>query len=255
MTSRLLGLAGAFLLTSTCLTVAQDNAPAAAGTTIVPQGAAAPAAPAAGTAAPAADSAAPAGQAGAPVAAEAPAVDGAAAPADAAASGEVAMAEGPGAKIDASPSADTKKEGNKATEGDEGKFVDPAGNPVYNLSADGTADWYAWRGFKKYGANCLQCHGPDGLGSSFAPNLTEELQNIDYFTFAGIVVNGQQNKWNPSGNSVMPAWGEDPNVMCSLDAIYIYLRGRADGVLGRGEPKRPPKNEAGQKAEYDCLGF
>ncbi|NDV87248.1 c-type cytochrome [Aurantimonas aggregata] len=164
------------------------------------------------------------------------------------------MASAEGMQPDAHPSKDTATEGNEPTEGDMGKWVDPAGNPTYNFNEDGTVDWYAWRGSKKYGANCLQCHGPDGMGSSFAPNLTESLQNLSYFDFVGIVVSGQQNQWT-SPNSIMPAWGEDPNVMCSLDAIYIYLRGRADGVIGRGEPPRPPKNDEGQKAEYDCLGF
>ncbi|KQT85642.1 cytochrome C [Aurantimonas sp. Leaf443] len=158
-------------------------------------------------------------------------------------------------KVDAHPSKDTATSGNAPTPGEQGKFVDSAGNPTYSVSADGQFDWYSWRGYKKYMANCMQCHGPDGMGSSFAPNLTESLQNLSYFDFAGIIVSGQQNKWNSSGNSIMPAWGEDPNVMCSLDAIYIYLKGRTDGVVQRGEPKPHAKDEAAQKAEYDCLGF
>lgn len=163
-----------------------------------------------------------------------------------------------------SPSADTKAEGNAvasfkpndASE-DPGLALDTAEKPVYAFNGE-TPDWYTWRGYKKYGANCLQCHGPDGMGSSFAPNLTESLQDIDYYEFAGIIVGGQQNQWNPSGNSIMPAWGEDPNVMCSLNAIYVYLRGRADGTVGRGEPPRPEKSdksEAAKNYEYSCLGF
>ncbi|MER0238514.1 c-type cytochrome [Fulvimarina sp. MAC8] len=169
-----------------------------------------------------------------------------------------------GLEVDAHPSADTEAEGNavsetKPADADQtpGLALDSAGNPVYAL-ADGGADWYTWRGYKKYGANCLQCHGPDGMGSSFAPNLTESIQDLSYYDFAGIIVSGQQNKWSSSGNSIMPAWGEDPNVMCSLDAIYVYLRGRTDGVVGRGEPKRPEKTDltkAAQDHEYSCLGF
>ncbi|RZL47081.1 MAG: c-type cytochrome [Variovorax sp.] len=151
-------------------------------------------------------------------------------------------------------SADTKANGAAATAGDEGKFVDSAGNPIYSKAADGTFDYYAWRGYKKYSANCMQCHGPDGLGSSFAPNLTDQLQRINYYDFTGIVVNGQQNKWHPV-NSIMPAWGEDLNVMCFLDGIYVYLRGRADGVVPRGEPKKPAANKEAQAAENACLGF
>ncbi|MEN3793099.1 hypothetical protein [Fulvimarina sp. MAC3] len=162
------------------------------------------------------------------------------------------------------PSADTKAESNEVASfkpndagEDPGLALDTAEKPVYAFNGE-TPDWYTWRGYKKYGANCLQCHGPDGMGSSFAPNLTESLQDIDYYEFAGIIVGGQQNQWNSSGNSIMPAWGEDPNVMCSLNAIYVYLRGRADGVVGRGEPPRPDKSdksEAAKDYEYSCLGF
>ncbi|RFC62699.1 cytochrome C [Fulvimarina endophytica] len=165
---------------------------------------------------------------------------------------------------DAHPSKDTQEEGNKVSSfnandasEDPGLALDTAEKPVYAFAGE-TPDWYTWRGYKKYGANCLQCHGPDGMGSSFAPDLTQSLQNIDYFEFAGIIVGGQQNKWNTSGNSIMPAWGEDPNVMCSLNAIYTYLRGRADGVVGRGEPGRPEqsdKSKAAKDYEYSCLGF
>jgi methanol metabolism-related c-type cytochrome len=265
MTYRLIAFASAVFLSTTSLVGAQGT-----GTTVVP----------AGQEAPAANTAAPAGGADAatstaPQAAQAPAEGAAAtaepaaaeaateeeapaaaeAPAEApAADGGASMASAEAMQPDAHPSMDTETAGNQATEGDQGKFADSAGNPTYNIDDEGKVDWYAWRGSKKYGANCLQCHGPDGLGSSFAPDLTESLTHLSYFDFVGIVVSGQQNKWHPQ-NSVMPAWGEDPNVMCSLDAIYIYLRGRADGVIGRGEPPRPEKNEEAQAAEYECLGF
>ncbi|MCM2502250.1 c-type cytochrome, methanol metabolism-related [Aureimonas altamirensis] len=155
----------------------------------------------------------------------------------------------------AHPSVDTANNGVEAKEGENGKFVDSSDVPTYSLQEDGTADFYTWRGYKKYTANCMQCHGPDGQGSSFAPNLTDSLKRIDYYEFTGIVVGGQQNVWNTGGNSVMPAWGEDKNVMCYLDAIYIYLRARTDGVVGKGEPKRPPINEEARAAENECLGF
>ncbi|MEF2547934.1 c-type cytochrome [Aurantimonas sp. E1-2-R+4] len=248
MNSKLIAFAGIVLLSASSLTFAQSD-----GTTIVPAGQQAP--DATTPTAPAGDAAATPAPAADPAPANAAVADPVGSSQASTASGEKAMASGETMKVDAHPSKDTATEGNQPSEGEMGKFVDPAGNPTYSMTEDGTADWYTWRGYKKYGANCLQCHGPDGLGSSFAPNLTESLQTLSYFDFVGVVVSGQQNKWNSSGNSIMPAWGEDPNVMCSLDAIYIYLRARTDGVVGRGEPKRPTKNEAGQKAEYDCLGF
>ena len=35
----------------------------------------------------------------------------------------------------------------------------------------------------------------------------------------------------------MPADGENKNVMCFIDAIYVYLRARADDAIGRGARK------------------
>ncbi|WAJ27285.1 c-type cytochrome [Antarcticirhabdus aurantiaca] len=255
MPKTILACAGAVLLSTAGLALAQ-GAPAA-GVTVVPAGQTAPGATPAP--APAAPQPAPPAPAQAAQAAPAPAAGGAAAAATAPAAPEEtqqAAAEAPptgGMQLDAHPSADSAASGNAGQPtGANGMFVDAAGNPTYNISAEG-ADWFAWRGYKKFGANCLQCHGPDGAGSSFAPNLTESLQRINYFDFAGIIVSGQQNKWHPV-NSIMPAWGEDPNVMCSLDAIYVYLRGRADGAIGRGEPKPHVKNKEAQDAEYACLG-
>lgn len=244
MNSKLIAIMGAALLSASTLAIAQDS-----GTTVVPAGEAAPAA-----AAPAAET----GGAAAATATAAPAAADkapeAAAAETAPASGDAKMASAEHMKPDAHPSKDTATEGNAPTEGDLGKNADPAGNPTYVVAPDGKVDWYAWRGYKKYMANCIQCHGPDGMGSSFAPNLAESLQDLTYYDYAGIVVGGQQNKWS-AGNSIMPAWGEDPNVMCSLDSIYIYLRGRADGTIGRGEPKRIANNKEAQQEEYDCLGF
>ena len=275
MTTKMTALAGALVLSVSGLAFAQK-----AGTTIVPQGQSMPAQATTGGAAAAAatsgggtaaqEPAAASGGAAAETSGAAAASGGedsqaanggGAKPAGAAeaastpVSGDAQMADAAHMKPDAHPSKDTATEGNEPTEGDLGKYTDPSGNPTYLVDADGKVDWYTWRGYKKYMANCMQCHGPDGLGSSFAPNLTDQLQALSYYDFAGIVVSGQQNKWNPSGNSIMPAWGEDPNVMCSMDAIYIYLRARADGVVGRGEPKRIGNNKPAQDEEYSCLGF
>jgi hypothetical protein len=53
----------------------------------------------------------------------------------------------------------------------------------------------------------------------------------------------------------MPANGDNKNVMCFIDAIYIYLRARADDAIGRGRPeKHAAKPEAFTKAEDECMG-
>jgi hypothetical protein len=54
---------------------------------------------------------------------------------------------------------------------------------------------------------------------------------------------------------VMPAEGENKNVMCYIDAIYIYLRARADGAVDRARPaKHAAKPASYTKAEDECMG-
>ncbi len=141
-----------------------------------------------------------------------------------------------------------------AVEKDGTIWRDADGNPTYKIGDDGIPDYRTWMGYKRYTGNCMPCHGPDGAGSSFAPDLTASLKSIDYEKFAEVVSSGQQNVWHPV-NSVMPAWGTDLNVMCYLDDIYAYLRGRSDGKLGRGEPKRPEVDKQAKDDAYACLGF
>ena len=38
---------------------------------------------------------------------------------------------------------------------------------------DGKVDKGTYNGYRRYHASCHTCHGPDGLGSSYAPNLVE----------------------------------------------------------------------------------
>lgn len=140
------------------------------------------------------------------------------------------------------------------TKGADGMWTLPDGTPTYHVAKDGTVDWYTASGFLRYGANCLQCHGPDGLGSSYAPDLTQSLKGMDLATFEQIVSGGKQTKEGDT-DFVMPALGTNKNVMCYINDIYVYLKARSDGAVGRG---RPDKNEAPskdwEKAQDDCMG-
>ncbi|MFK8249947.1 c-type cytochrome, methanol metabolism-related [Ancylobacter terrae] len=136
----------------------------------------------------------------------------------------------------------------------DGKYADKAGNPTFSIQKDGTVDWYTSVGYIRYTANCMQCHGPDGLGSSFAPSLVDALQTLDYSGFLDTVTNGKKNV-SASQDLVMPAFGTNPNVMCFIDAIFIYLRARSDGALGRGQPQNnAPKPPGYSAAEDACMG-
>ncbi len=135
-----------------------------------------------------------------------------------------------------------------------GKFFDAQGNPTYRIKPDGTVDWYTYSGFRRYHSDCHTCHGPDGAGSTYAPALAESLKALTYQQFTEVVIQGRQNLQNGNTN-VMPSFGTNPNVVCYLDDIYVYLRARADGALGRGRPeKRDDKPQAAKDAEKACLG-
>jgi methanol metabolism-related c-type cytochrome len=136
----------------------------------------------------------------------------------------------------------------------DGEYLDKAGNPTFKIASDGTVDWYSYVGYLRYGANCLQCHGPDGLGSTYAPSLVDSLKSLSYADFLSIVASGKKEV-NTAQDQVMPAFGANRNVMCYIDPIYVYLRARSDGALGRQRPeKHESRTDAFTKAEDSCMG-
>jgi hypothetical protein len=67
------------------------------------------------------------------------------------------------------------------------------------------------------------------------------------------VASGQQNV-RFQGNSVMPALGDNKNVMCYLDDMYIYLKALSDGAIPNGRPKaRVDKTKPQNDFENACL--
>lgn len=142
----------------------------------------------------------------------------------------------------------------RAQEAEDGKYYDADGLPTFNVAADGAIDWYSYSGFRRYHGECHVCHGPDGLGSSFAPALTDSLKKLSYGDFVEVVVNGRENVGTAAQN-VMPGFGLNANVMCFLDDIYVYLKGRSAGAIGRGRPpRRDPKPDQARADEQACMG-
>lgn len=136
----------------------------------------------------------------------------------------------------------------------DGMWVDKNGTPTFKVTKDGTVDWYTYYGYLQYSANCLQCHGPDGLGSSYAPSLVDALKTLSYGDFLATVAQGKRNV-STSQNLVMPSFGTDKNVMCYINAIYVYLRARSDGAWGRGRPqKHAPLPKGFNKQVDSCMG-
>jgi len=102
---------------------------------------------------------------------------------------------------------------------------------------NGKADKGTYNGWRRYTESCMRCHGPDGAGSSYAPNLVESLKHMTEEQFDEVVVNGRVNV-SQSSDQVMPPFGTVEDVMLYLHDIYAYLKARSDGVLGRGRPQR-----------------
>ena len=138
--------------------------------------------------------------------------------------------------------------------GEDGKWVTADGTPTFHIAPDGKVDWYTYSGFRRYHSECHVCHGPDGEGSTYAPSLVESMKTMSYPDFMLVVASGRQSV-GAAQQSVMPALGDNPNVMCYIDDIYVYLKARALGGLPRGRPaKRADKPDAANQHEKMCFG-
>jgi methanol metabolism-related c-type cytochrome len=140
-----------------------------------------------------------------------------------------------------------------------GKWVLPDGTPTFRVcKKEGTlvTDWYTYNGYRRYHSECHVCHGPNALGSSYAPALADSLKLLSYADFLGIVASGRER--DVAGTKfVMPALGDNKNVMCFIDDLYLYLKARAEGALPPGQlggRNRDNKPDAARDAEKACLG-
>ena len=141
-----------------------------------------------------------------------------------------------------------------AVKNENGRYLDKDGNPTYKVQPDGTVDWYTYSGYRRYHSECHVCHGPDGEGSTYAPGLKDTLKTMDYGEFLSVVAVGRKNV-TASQESVMPALGENPNVACYMDDLFVYLRARANQAVGRVRPsKHEAKPEAAKRWEDSCIG-
>jgi methanol metabolism-related c-type cytochrome len=141
----------------------------------------------------------------------------------------------------------------------DGKWVLPDGTPTFRVcKKDNTlvVDWATYNGYRRYHGECHVCHGPNGLGSTYAPALAESLKNMPFGDFLGIVASGRVR--DEAGTKfVMPAFGDNKNVMCFINDLYVYLKARSTGTLpagqlgGRNRDEKPEQAKAEEKA---CLG-
>ena len=141
-----------------------------------------------------------------------------------------------------------------AVKSEDGKYLDKEGDPTYKIAPDGTVDWYTYSGYRRYHSECHVCHGPDGMGSTYAPGLKDSLKTMSYADFIGVVASGRKNVSTAQEN-VMPAFGDNPNVACYMDDLYVYLRARSNDAVGRVRPaSHEDKSKAYSEAENACMG-
>lgn len=134
-----------------------------------------------------------------------------------------------------------------------GRYFTADDIPTFNVAADGTVDWSTFSGFRRYHSECHVCHGPDGEGSTYAPALKVSALDMDYYDFVDVVVNGRKHI-DSAANSVMPSFGDNKNVMCYLDDMYVYLKARGTDAVPRGRPaKKQAKSAEYKEAESACM--
>ncbi|HRN88396.1 c-type cytochrome, methanol metabolism-related [Hyphomicrobium sp.] len=138
------------------------------------------------------------------------------------------------------PNPEFEKQFQEGKEFKDGKWTLPDGTPTYDVKRNPEntdhvvqVDWNTYSGWRRYHAECHVCHGPNAEGSTFAPALKDSLKTMDYAKFLQVVAGGQESDMGGT-KSVMPALGDNPNVMCYIDDIYIYLRARSTDALPGG---------------------
>ena len=135
----------------------------------------------------------------------------------------------------------------------QGEYFDAKGDPTYKIDPNGSVDWYTFSGFRRYNGTCDVCHGPDGSGSSFGPDLTDSLSS-SYADFESVVINGKQdvNTADISGHTVLRHKQE-----CHvLSGRHLRL---SSGALGRCPWSRATSCSSTQpaaaaSAEDSCMG-
>ncbi|MEM9061722.1 MAG: c-type cytochrome [Pseudomonadota bacterium] len=134
-----------------------------------------------------------------------------------------------------------------------GKHFDIADEPTYRIFPDGSVDWFTAEGYAAYHRSCQGCHGPRGAGSPLAPELVASLRSQSYLDFIDTVTNGRIG-FDGAIARVMPAFGTSPDIMCRLDALFIYLRAESAGVLADAAPLASKVNSTEPTSELDsCL--
>ena len=110
----------------------------------------------------------------------------------------------------------------------------------------GWMDFATYKGWRAYHAECHVCHGPDAMGSTYAPSLMVSVtQGLSYDDFFNVIMNGRGENEGAQKGNVMPAFGANTNVAPHVEDMYRYVKARAEGKIRRGVrlPKLPKFKE------------
>src|SRR4051794_36895355 len=108
----------------------------------------------------------------------------------------------------------------------------PAGDQQGNAPRVNRTEYEGWR---QYSVNCARCHGQDVLPNPVAANLLTSLaaggpiETPD--RFAQVVSEGRPDRGMPAFQSIL----SPPQIQ----AIYAYVKGRADKRIPPGRPAQP----------------
>jgi mono/diheme cytochrome c family protein len=94
-----------------------------------------------------------------------------------------------------------------------------------------------YEGWRQYSTHCARCHGQDVLGNPVAADLLKSVgaggPMAEHDAFVAVVKSGRVNRGMPAFASVLTD--------AQIDAIYAYVKGRADGKIPAGRPVRAGK--------------
>jgi mono/diheme cytochrome c family protein len=94
-----------------------------------------------------------------------------------------------------------------------------------------------YEGWRQYSAQCARCHGQDVLGNPVAADLLKSAGPggpvAEHDAFVALVKHGRLDRGMPAFAAVLT----DPQI----DAIYAYVKGRAEGKIPPGRPQQPQR--------------
>jgi mono/diheme cytochrome c family protein len=92
-----------------------------------------------------------------------------------------------------------------------------------------------YEGWRQYSVNCARCHGQDALPNPVAANLLVSVGPSGPMRspeeFAQVVSDGRPDRGMPAFKSIMTPG--------QIQAVYAYVKGRADKRIPPGRPARP----------------